>query len=86
MVVAATASGASAFGILGLDVGVNAGERSQVVESKKVSSGVCGGRRYVVGIVHGLDVQREERISLTRTLKDSGIPGTGTFSPLTMDS
>ena len=42
--------------VLGLDVGVNAGERSQVVESRGLLGGHRGGG-VLVGIVHGLDVQ-----------------------------
>ncbi len=37
-------------------------------------------------LMQRLDVEREERISLTSTLKDSGMPAAGMFSPLTMAS
>ena len=59
------------LGILGLDVGVNAGERCQVVES----GGLLGGHRgggVLVGIVHGLDVQCEGADLLDENLEGLG--------------
>ena len=61
------------------------GERGEVVDGALLG-GTGAERRARRASCMGSMSGRRERISLTSTLKDSGMPATGTFSPLTMDS